>query len=107
MEVNDVNMKTAISWLVKFRYLPGFPPTQESLEVCADSLCRLVHNKTQREIYADRFPHIQEADMKLADVNDLDWLRAKVADECDKFPVPPVLSRMYCQVWPAYDRRDE
>jgi hypothetical protein len=114
MQETPENINWAYEKLDSLKYLPGFPKEARSLESIARAFLRIVHDKTYEEIlkgigvdYDEMVKRNAEADEDRGEhtpimprsVNDVDWLLARVADTCDRFPMPVKMRAMHDSVF--------
>ena len=98
------DMVWAIQWLTRsFASRPGFPKSDEELELDARDLLDMVHRKTVGEIVGKPKEQCGTWAQEHYDMQDVDWLENEARRHGEFYPRPNKLRAMYCKALPPRD----
>lgn len=106
MEQTEQNLKWAAKKLSRFENWPGFPKHKEDAAIRTRLFCKMVQNKTAREIYSTRNPRWDPEVNPCGignDTNDVDWLLDTISEALESFPSHAAMRRIYEQYFTLDD----
>jgi hypothetical protein len=100
MQQTEENLKLVTKKLSRFMNWPGFPKAKDDMQARTRLFCKMVQNKTAREIFGKDDPDVG------ADTNDMDWLLDTIAESLEAFPSHAAMRRIYVEYFPIEDDLD-